>query len=105
MISLHKWKQYISSTNIKLLSTQYDTLTGVCLYAVSTNLKQNHIATTFAEKFGFRECNNIYVDGFGTLGVNIDTYKKANWIGYILQRNCLLKYVTEGRQKGREEEK
>jgi hypothetical protein len=23
--------------------------------------------------------------------------KKANWIGHILHRNCLLKYVTEGK--------
>ena len=24
---------------------------------------------------------------------------KANWIGHILCRNCLLKYVTEGKRK------
>ena len=23
--------------------------------------------------------------------------RKTNWIGYILRRNCLLKYVTEGK--------
>ena len=33
--------------------------------------------------------------------------RKANWIGHILRRNCLLKHVTEGKiegQKWREEE-
>jgi hypothetical protein len=33
--------------------------------------------------------------------------RKANWIGHMLRRNCLLKHVTEGktgRQKGREHE-
>ena len=24
---------------------------------------------------------------------------KINWIGHILHRNCLLKYVTEGKRK------
>ena len=30
---------------------------------------------------------------------NLHTVKrrKTNWIGYILRRNCLLKYVTEGK--------
>jgi hypothetical protein len=27
--------------------------------------------------------------------------RKANWIGRILRRNCLLKQVTEGKIKGR----
>jgi len=27
--------------------------------------------------------------------------KKANWIGHILRRNCLLKHVIEGRIEGR----
>jgi hypothetical protein len=27
--------------------------------------------------------------------------RKANWIGHILRRNCLLKQVTEGKIKGR----
>jgi len=44
----------------------------------------------------FRLCNNIYVDKFGALGVNVNTYKKAESIGYIWRRNCLLKHVTEG---------
>jgi len=26
--------------------------------------------------------------------------RKANWIGHILRRNCLLKQVTEGKVKG-----
>jgi len=26
---------------------------------------------------------------------------KANWIGHILRRNCLLKQVIEGKRKGR----
>jgi hypothetical protein len=25
--------------------------------------------------------------------------RKANWIGHILRRNCLLKHVTEGKLK------
>jgi hypothetical protein len=29
---------------------------------------------------------------------------KANWIGHILRRNCLLKHVTEGKIEGRTEE-
>jgi len=27
-------------------------------------------------------------------------YRKANWIGHILRRNCLLKQVIEGKIKG-----
>ena len=27
--------------------------------------------------------------------------RKANWIGHILRRNCLLKHVIEGRIEGR----
>jgi hypothetical protein len=27
--------------------------------------------------------------------------RKANWIGHILHRNCLLKHVTEGKLQGR----
>jgi hypothetical protein len=27
--------------------------------------------------------------------------RKANWIGHILRRNCLLKHVIEGKIKGR----
>jgi hypothetical protein len=30
--------------------------------------------------------------------------KKANWIGHILRRNCLLKHVIEGNMDGRIEE-
>jgi hypothetical protein len=29
--------------------------------------------------------------------------RKANWIGHILCRNCLLKHVTEGKIEGRKE--
>ena len=29
--------------------------------------------------------------------------KKANWIGHILRRNCLLKQVIEGKIEGRVE--
>jgi hypothetical protein len=29
--------------------------------------------------------------------------KKANWIGHILRRNCLLKHVIEGKLEGRVE--
>jgi hypothetical protein len=32
----------------------------------------------------------------------LQTMKRtANWIGHILRRNCLLKYVTEGKLEGR----
>jgi hypothetical protein len=31
--------------------------------------------------------------------------RKANWIGHILRRNCLLKHVTEGKLDGRIEMK
>jgi hypothetical protein len=31
--------------------------------------------------------------------------RKANWIGHILRRNCLLKHVTEGKIQGRIEVK
>ena len=27
--------------------------------------------------------------------------RKANWIGHILRRNCLLRHVTEGKVEGR----
>jgi hypothetical protein len=29
--------------------------------------------------------------------------KKANWIGHILLRNCLLKHIIEGSWKGTED--
>jgi hypothetical protein len=29
--------------------------------------------------------------------------RKANWIGHILRRNCLLKHVIEGKLEGRTE--
>jgi hypothetical protein len=29
--------------------------------------------------------------------------RKANWIGYILHRNCLLRHVIEGKIEGRTE--
>jgi len=29
--------------------------------------------------------------------------RKANWIGHILRRNCLLEQVTEGKKKGQRE--
>jgi hypothetical protein len=34
---------------------------------------------------------------------NVHTIKrtKANWIGHILRRNCLLKHVIEGKVEGR----
>jgi hypothetical protein len=28
--------------------------------------------------------------------------RKANWIGHILCRNCLLKHVIEGKMEGRD---
>jgi hypothetical protein len=31
----------------------------------------------------------------------LDDRRKANWIGHILRRNCLLKHVTEGMTDGR----
>jgi hypothetical protein len=27
--------------------------------------------------------------------------KKANWVGHVLRRNCLLKHVIEGKIEGR----
>jgi hypothetical protein len=27
--------------------------------------------------------------------------RKANWIGYTLRRNCLLKHIVEGKIKGK----
>ena len=31
--------------------------------------------------------------------------RKANWIGHILRRNCILKHVTEGNIEGISDEK
>jgi hypothetical protein len=31
--------------------------------------------------------------------LNKITGRKNNWIGHIWRRNCLLKYVTEGKKK------
>jgi hypothetical protein len=28
-------------------------------------------------------------------------WRKANWIGHILRRNCLLKHVFEGKMEGK----
>jgi hypothetical protein len=33
--------------------------------------------------------------------VHTITRRKANWIGHILRRNCLLKHVIEGKLEGR----
>jgi hypothetical protein len=37
------------------------------------------------------------------VGVEYPTYnrRKANWIGHIVRRNCLLKHVIEGQLEGR----
>jgi hypothetical protein len=32
---------------------------------------------------------------------NYNSISKANWIGHILRRNCLLKHVIEGKAEGR----
>jgi len=32
------------------------------------------------------------------------TREKADWIGHVLRRNCLLKHVIEGKIEGREDE-
>jgi hypothetical protein len=36
---------------------------------------------------------NKFPEYYGTL-------RKANWIGHILRRNCLLKHVIEGKLEG-----
>jgi hypothetical protein len=33
--------------------------------------------------------------------IRIIIIRKANWIGHILRRNCLLKHVIEGKLEGR----
>jgi hypothetical protein len=33
--------------------------------------------------------------------IHITKLRKANWIGHILRRNCLLKHVIEGKLEGR----
>ena len=33
--------------------------------------------------------------------VTCNKKKEANWIGYILHRNCLLKHIIEGKIKGK----
>ena len=43
---------------------------------------------------GFKEERNV---------VHATERKKANWIGHILRRNCLLKHVIEGKIEGRTE--
>jgi hypothetical protein len=35
--------------------------------------------------------------------IHATAQKKANWIGHILSRNCLLKHVIEGKIEGRTE--
>jgi hypothetical protein len=35
--------------------------------------------------------------------LHITKRRKANWIGHILRRNCLLKHVIEGKLDGRTE--
>jgi hypothetical protein len=46
--------------------------------------------------------NKYYIESTKNRAV-IDTIKgrKANWIGHILHRNCLLKHVIEGKLEGR----
>jgi hypothetical protein len=36
-------------------------------------------------------------------GRKIKRRRKANWIGHVLHRNCLLKHVIEGKLEGRVE--
>jgi hypothetical protein len=40
---------------------------------------------------------------FGAILLTLKPIKrrKANWIGYILRRNCLLKHVIEGKRRER----
>jgi hypothetical protein len=33
--------------------------------------------------------------------INTMKRRKVNWIGHMLHRNCLLKYLTEGKVEGR----
>ena len=35
--------------------------------------------------------------------IDITTRRKANWIGHILSKNCLLKHTIEGNMKGETE--
>ena len=41
-----------------------------------------------------------YMESRGRV-ICIYTKMKANWIGHVLLRNCLLKHVVEGKRQGR----
>jgi hypothetical protein len=47
-------------------------------------------------------CDFIYVTELGVYKLHIYEIRKwkANWIGHILLRNCLLRHATEGNIKG-----
>jgi len=38
--------------------------------------------------------------GTQNISGNVQENRKANWIGHILRRNCLLQRVTEGKMQG-----
>jgi len=42
----------------------------------------------------------FYIEYTNILHVTPNKIRKANWIGHILSRNCFLKHVTEGKDKG-----
>jgi len=45
--------------------------------------------------------NSVSIIKEETITLHAVKRRKANWIGYILYRNCLLKHVIEGKTKGR----
>ena len=60
-----------------------------------------------SETWKLREANQKYLEVMKLLRVNEQRNilheirkRKANWIGHILRRNCLLKQVIEGKIKG-----
>jgi len=46
-----------------------------------------------------RSCQNkkYYVESRAEKILHNIKGKKANWIGYVLRRNCFLRHVTEGK--------
>jgi hypothetical protein len=56
------------------------------LSAVSSNLEQNHVARTFAQKLMFLLCKKTYVDQFDALGVNSNSYMseaQVDWLHFV----------------------
>ena len=62
------------------------------------------VVTSRASAFSFTVCTlplNISTNIIRKILHKTKTRKKANWIGHILLRNCLLTHIVDGKKEGK----